>query len=1325
MAENTIDTLSLEIKSDASRAEQSLNKLTNALIKLAGGATRGLGGLRTAAGDIRALNDASKNLNSEKLNTYAKGMQDLSTSIGRFANLGDKITPAVNALQQLSGINLSGLQASGDFRGLSSLAEGAGKLADISPKLAALKASDLNRSLAALQKLGATDFTGVAASLQSLAGLDTSGFVSLSQALGTFSSSAEKLAELGKKDLNAALRNIGRLGTANFNGIAAGMSSLTGVDFSQLSSFGTAFQNLAGSLSGADKVSAGTAKLLTSITTLMQFAANIPAVTSALPGLSEQIINFVNTMSAAPAVQTGTAAIVASLGQLASAGVRAEKVASALPGLTSGISSFVQSLSTMPRINDNILRAVEALGRLASAGGRAGTASRSLQRDITGLSNSMRNLRLGASGMAGSLKSFTSQLLASLGIASGIYGVVRAVKASITTFSDLVEVQNVVEKSFGDMSYKMEKLAKVSIKDFGMSELTAKNIASRYQAMGVAMGFAQDEMSDMSIELTKLAADMASFYNVKQEDVAKSLESVFTGTTKPLRAYGLDLTQATLQEWALKHGIDANVKSMSQAEKTLLRYKFVTEQTKNISGDFLATQGSWANQTRILIEQFRELGSVLGSGLVAALLPAVKALNIFLSKIIQVAKAIASFLGGLLGIKHATAGGGAGLAGVADITDGLAGSTEEAADGISDIGGSAKKAKKDLNGFIAGWQEVTNMTTNDDAGGGSGDMSMPDMTLPSEYDLTVTAEDEASPVLEGIKKRFLELKGLFIKGFKFGLGDVSVFDCIQNHIKNIKSSFLEIVTDGEVTGAFNGMIDTLAFNLGAKVGAFTSIGASIADNILGGLDIYLGEAKERIKTWLVNAFNLVGEIDTIKTNFAVAVTDIFTVFRSDTAKQITADIISLFADGFMNITLLAGKFGRDIIGLILNPITENAEGIKQALENTLAPLETVYSTIADSFVRLWEKVQTTYDEHVAPMFESFTSGMSEIVESLLSGYNTHIAPVLDNLSGKFSDVWVSTLEPIFGNIIGMVGDVADLITAVWEGVLQPVINWVATAIFPVVAPVLDALGSVFGETFKAIGQIFNGFLTSARGVIQFLTGIFNRDWRQLWQGTKMIFKGIWEMMPDVIKAPIRSIIGGVNQMIKAIQGGLNLMIKMINKLSFDVPDWVPEIGGKTFGFNFNEITLPLIPQLAKGGIVNRATLAMIGERGKEAVLPLENNTGWIDNLSERISENVAEKFGHLELDLTVPKMPEYKPQLPDLGTLRNTIEMEMDAKMAQMEFENRQLRASVEQNTRILEQILSKGIVLDDNEFTSRYKSAASKFMDRHHYEMGLYPAGR
>lgn len=88
--------------------------------------------------------------------------------------------------------------------------------------------------------------------------------------------------------------------------------------------------------------------------------------------------------------------------------------------------------------------------------------------------------------------------------------------------------------TFGDMSDKMNDFASSALQMYGMSELMAKQIASRFQAMGVSMGFAQEEMSDMSIELTKLAGDMASFYNVSQDQIATALQSIFTGETEPL-----------------------------------------------------------------------------------------------------------------------------------------------------------------------------------------------------------------------------------------------------------------------------------------------------------------------------------------------------------------------------------------------------------------------------------------------------------------------------------------------------------------------------------------------------------------------------------------------------------------------------------------------------------------------------------------------------------------------------------------------------------------------------------------------------------------------
>ena len=125
-------------------------------------------------------------------------------------------------------------------------------------------------------------------------------------------------------------------------------------------------------------------------------------------------------------------------------------------------------------------------------------------------------------------------LLGKLAPIIGMISLVDLGKQAIDTASQLTEVQNVVDTTFGNYSQMVEDMAKTSIQDYGMSELTTKKIASRFQAMGTAMGFPQKQMAGMSVELTKLAGDMASFYDVEQNDVSKSLQSVFTGETEPL-----------------------------------------------------------------------------------------------------------------------------------------------------------------------------------------------------------------------------------------------------------------------------------------------------------------------------------------------------------------------------------------------------------------------------------------------------------------------------------------------------------------------------------------------------------------------------------------------------------------------------------------------------------------------------------------------------------------------------------------------------------------------------------------------------------------------
>lgn len=290
-------------------------------------------------------------------------------------------------------------------------------------------------------------------------------------------------------------------------------------------------------------------------------------------------------------------------------------------------------------------------------------------------------------------------------------------QSSMELSSGLTEVQNVIDVTFGKYKKSIEDLSKVSVPQFGMSELTAKEIAGRFQSMGVAVGYSQKRMSDMSVELTKLAADMASFYNVEQADVAKSLESVFTGTTAPMRKYGLDLTQTTLEEWAHKQGIEAKMKSMSQAEKVMLRYQYVMANTAAAQGDFARTADTWANQVRVIKQSFEVLGSTVGGILINVLKPFVKGLNTIMGYINDFAKTVSNALGKIFGWTYEEGGG------VTNPADDLADSMGDVADETD----KATDAQKKFNKQLAKFDELNNYTTSEgskkDKDNGIGDLS--------------------------------------------------------------------------------------------------------------------------------------------------------------------------------------------------------------------------------------------------------------------------------------------------------------------------------------------------------------------------------------------------------------------------------------------------------------------------------------------------------------------------------------------------------------------------------------------------------------------------
>lgn len=540
------------------------------------------------------------------------------------------------------------------------------------------------------------EITSLATALSKFSNVDTSSFYGISAAM---------------KNLAAGMKDTKTIDTSGILNTAAALSKMGGT----LATVGTSNlvkikDDLAYFVKGMNSVGAlnfdttGLSNLIKSISKLG--LANSTQATANLPQISAQLQNFVRQMNKIGELKfdmTNMSSLVTSISRLGS--VASGRAVNNIPLLADNLKYLFETLSKAPNVSANIIRMTEALANLAKTGASSGRAATSLGKSLNIFSGSSNKAKSSSFSLAAAL----GKLYASYWL---LFRAFSKIKDAIDISSSLTEVENVVRTTFGNYEKLIQDFSKTSIQDFGMSELTAKQVASRFQAMGTAMGFSQGKMADMSLQLTKLTADMASFYDMEQSDVARNLQAVFTGETEPLRKYGLDLTQATLKEWAMKQGLDADISSMTQAEKTMLRYQYVMANTAAAQGDFARTSDTWANQIRILKQSFEQLAAIIGGALINAFKPFVRTLNAVMQKVIAFATTVTNALGAIFGWKFEVSAGG-----LADDWSDVAGSASD----IADSTGQAAKNVEKMNKGLRAFDELNLITTPDNSSGsGSG-----------------------------------------------------------------------------------------------------------------------------------------------------------------------------------------------------------------------------------------------------------------------------------------------------------------------------------------------------------------------------------------------------------------------------------------------------------------------------------------------------------------------------------------------------------------------------------------------------------------------------
>lgn len=300
-------------------------------------------------------------------------------------------------------------------------------------------------------------------------------------------------------------------------------SSLQSIDSSGINRLATGVNRLSSSMSAMRSVdSRSFSTLARNIKTLSNIdTGKINAAAGAMRQISKSVSSF-SGMSKSVQGLSELAVGIKQLGYTSST-----KAIENIPKLAVAMRQLMAELSKAPMVSQNLINMTNALAKLARTGGAAGTAARSITSSFGGFTSGAS----AATKKSFSLASAIGKLYASYFLLFRGFGKIRD---AIDISSSLTEVENVVRTVFGKYESLVNDFAANSIQKFGMSELSVKQFASRFQAMGVAMGFSQGKMADMSINLTKLTADMASFYDVAQSDVAEDLESIFTGQTRPL-----------------------------------------------------------------------------------------------------------------------------------------------------------------------------------------------------------------------------------------------------------------------------------------------------------------------------------------------------------------------------------------------------------------------------------------------------------------------------------------------------------------------------------------------------------------------------------------------------------------------------------------------------------------------------------------------------------------------------------------------------------------------------------------------------------------------
>ena len=812
--------------------------------------------------------------------------------------------------------------------------------------------------------------------------------------------------------------------------------------------------------------------------------------------------------------------------------------------------------------------------------------------DSKGFDKGVKNINSSVSQLSGKLGALKTKIAAAFSVAA----IVAFGKKALETAASVNAANSAMSQTFGELEGAASAAITRVADESGILETRLKSTATGIYAFAKTSGMDSASALGMMEEALQVAADSAAYYDRSLEDTSETLKSFLKGNYANDAALGLSATEYTRNAAAMKlYGKSFQNLSEAQKQLTLLQMVKDANDLSGATGQAAREADGWENVIGNLKEAWKQLIAVIGQPVLKLAIPVVQSMTAALQRMTEVANAAWRALQKVFGWEDADA-----IQAATKAQQKLTGAVEETAD-----------AQK---GALAGFDEI--------------------QTLSDKSAETATASAGADAALEDLTKVADKDGGKIPLEFDTS-GIETAVKAIQTAVGRIKAILSSLARWAETTikPQFGKLFDAIT-------PALPAIQTKVQE-AFSGLSGIASQAFSGLKTNIEKIFANVGALAAPLGNYftvqlpeliSAGITSIGTILLGlfDTFNLVFGDIMDIaaeFADGFLSYVLpVLTEFG-----------TQSMITLTQVFEHVKKIFDTVWSEgIAPFFERIakywneaWASVKKVWDARGKPIFDGIRGVFKNMGEMIMNVWTGLIKPVWDNFMQSIDWLWEQHLKPLWDNILKFVASLVECATNIYNNAIAPIVKWVQGYLYPILANTINTIWNIISDVAGFFMDIISSIIQACTGVTEFLSGVFTLDFQRALDGLEEIGNSFANAGIALFEGAVNIIIDLINGMINGVVTGINVVINALNSIKFDVPDWVPILGGKHFGINLSPLTAPQIPKLsiprlATGAVIppNREFLAVLGDQsqGTNIEAPLET-------IKQAFREALAESGG--------------------------------------------------------------------------------------------------